>query len=470
MPKILSNNKLEKIAFILLNILAADLCIFGAGRLIEFGPLTFRMILLLLLFAACIPLFIKNFKNLFKSRYIAAILIFGILVVFSTFVGIINNNRISLIITDVKGFIYFAFLPCVIVLVNSYEKILLLAKTCMYSATVQALIHIIFICFYIADVSWLEAFAEFCDEKRFFYVSYLISSNNVRVNFFSSICLLLGIAFSIYFSIKTTSKVFKIIYPLITALCGFSLLISYTRSIYLAVGVTVITFLIFLFIRSTKNERIAILKHLAITVLSFSIITAGFGIKTGENYFTYALSRTFIGIDFFEDLFDGSNLNLDGDSDLDDDSDESEDEKDKDTFYKNTIASDGIRALTVKELITNIKKSPVIGLGLGAEIPSRPNGLNEYFFLDLLSKMGIIGLGCYLSPLIFMLVQLIQLFKKKNKQILLLLGWFCVLLGLIIYSYFTPCMNSSVGILPYCFIMAVFEFYKKSELDLEEQL
>ena len=467
MPRILSNNRLEKIAFIILNILVADLCIFGAGRLIEFGPLTFRMILLLLLFAVCIPLFLKDFKGLIKSNYIRAIFVFAILVVFSTLIGFLNGNRMNLIITDIKGFIYFAFLPCVIVLINSYEKFVTVAKTSMYAAAVQAFAHIIYIILYIADVSWLESLSEFCDVRRFFYVSYKISSVNVRVSFLSSICLLLGVAFSIYFAIKTTSKALKIIYPLITAICGFSLLMSYTRSVYLAVGVAVLTFIIVLFIQITKKEKIALLKHLIITVVSFSIITAGFSIKAGENYFTYALSRMFIGIDFLEGLLDNSGLS-DNDHDYDEELDEYDDEKD--TFYQNTIVSDSIRALTVKELVTNIKKSPIIGLGLGAEIPSRPDGLNEYFFLDLFSKMGIIGLGCYLSPIIFMIIQLIKLFKNKRKQILLLLGWFCVLLGLVTYSYFTPCMNSSVGILLYCCTMAAFELYKKSQINLEEQL
>ena len=83
--------------------------------------------------------------------------------------------------------------------------------------------------------------------------------------------------------------------------------------------------------------------------------------------------------------------------------------------------------------------------------------------------MGIIGLLAYLSPVIFMIIQLMELFKKKNKKVLHLFAWFCVLLGLIAYSYFTPCMNSSVGIMVYCFIMAVFESYKKLQTDMEGQ-
>lgn len=481
------NNTIEKIAFILLNILVADLCIFGAGRLLEFGPLTFRMVLLLVLFAVCIPLFIRDYKSLLKSNYVWAILIFGLLVVVSTVVGAINNNRINLIATDIKGFVYFAFLPCVVVLINSYKKIVILAKTCMYAAAIQGLTHIVYICLYISNVPWLETFSRFCDERRFFYVSYRISDVNVRVSFLSSICLLLGVVFSIYFGIKATSKLCKIIYPVITAICGFSLLMSYTRSVFLAVGVTVLGLLVFLLIRASKKERYALLIHILITLIVFSIIIAGFNIKTGENYFTYALSRTFIGIDFIENLFnpdDEGNKQPSGDVNKEPEGtettepdetipdgptvDEPVPPDDKDSFYQNTVTSDSLRALTVGELVTNIKKSPIIGLGLGAEIASRPDGLNEYFFLDLFSKMGIIGLVCYLSPLVFMLIQLVQLYRKKHKHFLLTLTWFCVLLGLVAYSYFTPCMNSSVGIMAYCCIIAVFEFYRKSQINLED--
>ena len=466
-------NIFEKIAFILLNVIVADLCIFGAGRLIEFGPLTFRMVLLVLLFVACIPLFFRNIKELLKSRYLQMVLIFGVLIVISTVIGFLNNNRTGLIITDIKGFIYFAFLPCVLVLLNSKKKIETVAKVSMYAATAQAIFHIILIGLYIVDVPWLNSFAEFSYDRRFFYISYRISAVNVRVSFLSLICLLLGVAFSVYFTIKTTKKAFKIIYPVITAICGFSLLMSYTRSVYLAVAATVFALFVVLLISITKEQKKALLRHLAITFAAFAVIIAGFNITTGENYFTYGLSRAFVGIDIFEDIMNSLNKSDDADdgasTDVEDGEDDSDefDEEDEDAFYQNTVYSDNIRQLTVADLIKNIKKSPIIGLGLGAEIPSRPDGLNEYFFLDLFSKMGIIGLISYLSPVIFMVIQLIQFLKRKNKAFLMISIWFCVLLGMMIYSYFTPCMNSSVGILPYCCIMAVFEFYKKTQTNSE---
>ena len=462
------NCSLEGFAFVLLNVILADICIFGAGRIIEFGPLTFRMITLLILFAVCIPLFFKNFKLLLKSKYVCSVMVFGILVILAAVIGVLNHNRTNLIITDIKGFIYFAFLPCAVVLINSYEKILVLAKTSMYSAMVQGLVHITFIGFYIVDVSWLDKVARFCDERRFFYVSYRISSVNVRVSFLSLACLLLGIVFSIYFSTKNTKIIFKFIYPFITAICGFALFVSYTRSVYLAVGITVILLLISFFILSAKKQRIGLLKHIAVTLVVFAVIITGFKIKTGENYFSYGLSRALVGIDIFKEETDNLEIDNDENNRVENNSVENN-SVEKDSFYQNTITSDNLREKTISELISNIKKSPIIGLGLGAEIPSRPDGLNEYFFLDLFSKMGIIGLLVYLSPVIFMIIQLIELFKKKNKKVLHLFAWFCVLLGLIAYSYFTPCMNSSVGIMVYCFIMAVFESYKKLQTDMEGQ-
>ena len=465
-----TTSKIEKMAFILLNILVVDLCVFWAGRLIEFGPLTFRMILLIMLFVICVPLFLKNFKNLFKNNYIRIILVFAGLVIFSTLIGIYNNNRINLIITDIKGFVYFAFLPCVVVLINSHDKVVKLAKTAMYSAAIQAIIHMVFVCFYIANVPWLNSFAEFSYERRFFYIAYRISSTNVRITFLSMICLLFGMAFSIYFSVKSTKKATKIIYPMITAICGFSLLMTYTRSAYLAAAVTIIPLLIILFVYIAKKEKFALLKHLAITLIIVGVITAGFNIGTGDNYLGYGLSRVFVGIDIFDDLFNkDSSGSVDSSDDNSDDADNKtpNDIGEDDAFYQNTVYSDNLRAKTVSDLMANIEKSPIIGLGLGSEIKSRPDGLNEYFFLDLFSKMGIIGLICYLSPVILMVIQLMQLLKKKSKIFLMLSIWFCVLLGFITYSYFTPCMNSSVGILPYCCVMAVFNFYKNKKIDLE---
>lgn len=473
----------ERIAFILLGVLVADLCIFGAGRLIEFGPLTFRMLLLVILFIFCTPLFLKNLKELLKCKYIIFGISFLALLVLTAVIGFLNNNRTELIITDLKGFAYFAFLPCAIILMNSREKILTLSKIAMYSAAVLALIHIVFICFYIAEAPWITAFESFCWDRKFFYISYQISAQNVRVSFLSLICLLLGTAFSIYFSVKENTKISKTVYPVITAICVFSLFMSYTRSVYLALAVTAIVFVVFLLFASAKKERTSALKNITVAMVVFFIIVGGFYAKTGENYFTYGLSRVFVGMEFSEnnnddttvsssnDKSDVSSSNDGNDSSAgaqeDDDTSSTTSQTEEipyhpelDSFQQNTIMSDSLRATTVNDLINNIKESPLIGLGLGAEIPSRPSGLNEYFFLDLMSKMGIIGFGCYISPIIFMAVELFRLFRAKQKDVLLATAWFCVLLGLVAYSYFTPCMNSSVGILLYCCTMGVFEFYK----------
>ncbi len=455
------STKADKIAFILLNVIFADVCIFGAGRLIEFGPLTFRMFALALLLLICIPLFIKNFKELLKSNYIRVILLFGILLVFSTGIGILNNNRTGLILTDIKGFAYFAFLPCAVVLMNSRERIITVSKVTMFSAAFQAMFHMVLVCLYVMRVPWLEAFCDFCKARRFFYVSYKISQVNVRVSFLSLICLLLGVVFSIYFGMKATKKSQKLLHSAITAVCGFSLLMSYTRSVYLAIVLALLVFLVVLFIILDKKDKIVLLKGLAVFLIIFCLIIAGFHIATGENYFIYGLSRALVGIEFFDDLFYGQFEGGEGGDDLLGDGDL------MDSFHQNTMLSDNLRAQTVKDLIANIKKSPIIGLGLGAELPSRPDGLNEYFFLDLFSKMGIIGLGCFLSPLAFMFIELLRYFKKNRKEFIFMFSWFCVLLGLIAYSYFTPCMNSSVGIMIYCAVIAVFEFYKIQSIKSE---
>ena len=99
-----------------------------------------------------------------------------------------------------------------------------------------------------------------------------------------------------------------------------------------------------------KKEKLSVLRHLVITVVAFSIIFIGFGIKTKENYFTYGLSRMLVGIDLFKSGDGGE------DSEISD-----EEAEEKDSFHQSTIESDNIRAMTARDLIINIKKSPIIG-------------------------------------------------------------------------------------------------------------
>ncbi len=453
----------DKLAWTMFCILMADVCIFGAGKLISVGPLSFRIILLALTTVVCLPLMISKITTLFKSKYTWFVGAFLLWLILSTVIGIYNHNRLSLIITDWKGFLYFAVFPSAICLVSSRQRAHFLSKVMMYSAGIMALIHIAAILCYLLLPELMKDIDSYAKSIHFFYISYDITETNVRISFLSLACQLFGCAFSVYYQIKETTPWKRRLYAAVTALCLFGIWLSYTRSIYFAAGIAAIGTLAVLLFRADKAVRKRIAAHLCSSLVLFSVLIGGFHIGTGTNYFFYGLTRSLVGVEFNLPFGgDGSSETTEASSPTD------ETDPEKDNFLNSTLASDSLRHTTISELMELIKSSPVWGHGLGAEIPSRPDGLNEYFFLDLMAKTGLIGFCLYLAPLALMLLRLLQKFRNRDEDFALYGLWFAVILGFVCYSFFTPCMNSSVGIMCYCCAMAVFQQASSQKNDIQE--
>lgn len=444
----------DKLAWVLFCVLMADVCIFGAGKLVSVGPLSFRMILLGLTLLVSLPVILKNLLPMVKSKYTWFVAGFGVWLVVTTVIGILNHNRMSLLITDWKGFLYFAIFPAAICLIRDKQRAQTLTKVMMYAAGVMSLLHIACILCYLWFPELLDKINVYTKSVHFFYVSYKIDDVNVRVNFLSLVCQLFGCAFSIYYQIGETKLWRRCVYVAITALCLFGIWLSYTRSIYLATAVAALGALVILFVCAKKEQRKKIFAHLCASIVLFFTIITVFHIATGTNYFLYGLSRAVPGLDLNASA---SSLMVEAHAEAIAETLPPAPEAGQDGFHTSTMLSDQLRTLTVNDLSHLIKTSPVWGHGLGTEIPSRPDGLNEYFFLDLTAKTGFVGLILYLAPFALMVWWAVKNFRDRNEDFAFYGLWLVVILGFIIYSYFTPCMNSSVGIMCYCCAMAVFQ-------------
>lgn len=439
----------DKLAWGMFCVLMADVCIFGAGKLVSVGPLSFRMILMVITTLVCLPVIIKNFVPLIKSKYTWVVGGFCVWLILTTFIGLRSQNNLSLLITDWKGFLYFLLFPTAICLIRDSRRAHYLTKVMMYSAGIMALLHILCILCYLWWPELLDKINAYAKQVHFFYISYKITDTNVRINFLSLVCQLFGCAFSVYYQLKETQVWKRYVYVAITALCLFAIWLSYTRSIYLAAGVAALGTVAILLLRTDKAVRRKLFAHLGSGIVLFALLITVFRVGTGTNYFFYGLSRSLVGIEQHLPSMDGAEPG------------ESEEEtfvpdEDWDGLHNSTVSSDQLRGATVSDLITAIKASPVWGNGLGATIPSRPDGLNEYFFLDLCAKTGIVGLVLYLFPVGLMGWDLVRKLKARADDFGFLGIWFIIILGFVAYSYFTPCMNSSVGIMCYCCAMAVF--------------
>ena len=439
---------LDKVVFFLLCTLMVDCCIFGAGRTISFGPIGFRMALAGILLILTIPLLCTKVRSLLSNKFLWMLAAFVLWLIIQTVVGLVRGNRMSLIASDLKGFAYFALVFPAVCVLTEKKRIHILMKAMMYASTVLGIAGILILCIHNWDISAFYSFYHF-DSQFNIAIFASINSKLLRVFFKSSNYLLCGCAFPLYFVLAEKNRQIPWKYPLIIGLSLFVLLLSYTRSIYLAMALAAGMAIILCLCFTWKKNTIKLLKLLAISVSLFVVLIACFNLIFDYNYLDYAFER--LGVTFAESETDTVIPNAGGSPDLDKD-----DCTYKEEYQQATILSDNLRKDTMNELLEQISSSPIAGHGLGKGIAVRASGYNEYFYLDLMLKTGVIGLILFLMPFAFVGFYLLKRSKMTMDSWFLTGIWMSVLVGFMAFSFFNPYMNASLGISYYCCTIGVF--------------
>ena len=257
-----------------------------------------------------------------------------------------------------------------------------------------------------------------------------------------------GCAFSFYFLTMQNDRRNTWLYCLTPGLSIFALVLSYTRSVFLGIFAAVVVVVVYVIIAMDKQALKRFVKQLCTAVAVFAIVMITFSAVAETNYLKYMFSRISV-----------SSVDTDATGPSDGTTPEpskpiSEEEKQQNDYNSLTQLSDERRAVTIQESLQDIKASPLIGHGLGYTVASRPDG-NEYSYLDLWLKTGIIGLMLYFTPFVMIVL---DLFCRKSNTICTRnekVVWFAFLLGIMVYSIFNPYINSALGIFVYACVIAV---------------
>lgn len=447
----------EKLAMIFLCIVMFDACIFGAGEIIHIGPVGFRQAILLLLGFCCIPLFIVKFKDIIKNRIIWALLVFAVWFAFEAVRGFFNNNPLMYI--DFSGYVYYIFIPLALLVIDSRKKAEKLMRTMIVASLTLSLIVIAHLIIYLVNIRLYGDLAAWGYNAYFSRIGY-ISSKIPRIYMLSSLYMISGCAFSIYFVVTNNIKRFKWVYYITPALCLFATLLSYTRSVFLGFLAAAIFTVGYYVFKHSKESRKKLCVHISSFVALCIAITLSFSFIVGVDYIGYAVSRSTVSMNNTNSAdYDG--IIIDNDSSDDNLSDHDKEKEEINNYNKITLESDKLRQMTIKETIKYIKKSPIIGHGLGFTLPFRDG--NEYTYLDILMKMGIVGLILFLLPIIIIVV---KIFKTSSDEVFpkdLKIIWFAFLLGILAYSAFNPYITSSLGIFVFGITIAISQNIKKQD-------
>lgn len=430
---------MEMITYISLVLYMFDVVLLGTGELTKNFGIPSRMIFFGISVLAAVVLILLDLKKYLNNKYLISVLVFMVVIFIAAIRGFVGKQNTTILLSDFKGFLNFLIVfPMMAVMYKKNRVISFLKMLCLSLGAVSVLG--IILAFYLQMPLEIRHWAyDFFDGYNICMITEL--TGRVTRIFFNSGSRLFfaGFALSIVFSLIENKR--KIIWIFIASLDIFGVFISYTRSGYLAFAIGIFAFvvLILLFYRD-------FFKPLAIRacfVAGIVVVLIGtVSVAEKANLVDVAINRC---------LFAGAEIE-DNDTNVDKPSDNKNDKNNKNDKLTNEKAE--IQNLAIREqrktlAIENIKKHPFLGGGLGVSNDIN-DGFIEYFYLDILSKIGFIGFIIFIIPFLFSAFDTIILrdvFCKEQRLLALAAQLGCLFVFVI--SYFNPCLNSSVGLFMY---------------------
>lgn len=430
---------MEMITYISLVLYMFDVVLLGTGELTKSFGIQSRMIFFGISVLAAVVLILLDLKKYLNNKYLISVLVFMVVIFIAAIRGFVGKQNTTILLSDFKGFLNFLIVFPMMAVLYKKNRVISFLKMLSLSLGVVSVLGIILAFYLQMPLEMRRGAYDFFDGYNICMITEL--TGKVTRIFFNSGSRLFfaGFALSIVFSLIENKR--KIIWIFIASLDIFGVFISYTRSGYLAFAIGIFAFvvLILLFYRDFfKTLAIRACFVGGIVVVLIGMVS----VAEKVNLVDVAINRCLFAGAEIED----TNTNVEKPSDNKNDKNN---KNDKLTNEKAEIQNLAIREQRKTLAIENIKKHPFLGGGLGVSNDIN-DGFIEYFYLDILSKIGFIGFIIFIIPFLFSAFDTIILrdvFCKEQRLLALAAQLGCLFVFVI--SYFNPCLNSSVGLFMY---------------------
>lgn len=436
----------SQLSFGILCLFLLECSITGGGRYWEVGPVSVRILLGGLAAVLALPELFRHLGAYLKKPSIWLTLIFVVWLAFCAWLGIRSNNRMDVLITDVKGFMWLFLIPVFVAVVRSRDRLRTLLSWVLAGAVIQAaLILAVNAAVVLSDnpeplCRWLTA--------RSVGLVDIVSDKLVRVFFKSSPYMIVGCVVVLFRQARAPKLRWR--YVLAVALLFNALLLSYTRSLYGALGLTALISIVAVLILCPAGRK-RVLAFLLAAVVCFGVLVTVQEFVLEGSYLSFAVSRT-IGQEVPTSWASQLRGRIRGDI-SDDKPNDAEMDRQR-SYIEVTEKSDRFRQETQDGLKDCIRRSPIIGCGLGAAAASRDSGVDEYFYLDMLARTGIVGLLLYILPFGYVVLWCLRrrsLLRECPEGAAVV----CGLCTFWIVTWFNPWMNAVLGIAWYAVTLSV---------------
>lgn len=432
---------MEMITYISLVLYMFDVVLLGTGELTKSFGIQSRMIFFGISVLAAVVLILLDLKKYLNNKYLISVLVFMVVIFIAAIRGFVGKQNTTILLSDFKGFLNFLIVFPMMAVLYKKNRVISFLKMLSLSLGVVSVLGIILAFYLQMPLEMRRGAYDFFDGYNICMITKL--TGKVTRIFFNSGSRLFfaGFALSIVFSLIENKR--KIIWIFIASLDIFGVFISYTRSGYLAfvIGIFAFVVLILLFYRDFfKTLAIRACFVGGIVVVLIGMVS----VAEKVNLVDVAINRCLFAGAEIED----TNTNVEKPSDNKNDKNNKNDKSEL-TNKKAEIQNLAIREQRKTLALENIKKHPLFGGGLGVSNDIN-DGFIEYFYLDILSKIGFIGFIIFIIPFLFSVFDTIILrdvFCKEQRLLALAAQLGCLFVFVI--SYFNPCLNSSVGLFMY---------------------
>lgn len=436
----------SQLSFGVLCLFLLECSITGGGRYWEVGPVSVRILLGGLAAVLALPELFRHLGAYLKKPSIWLTLIFVAWLAFCAWLGIRSNNRMDVLITDVKGFMWLFLIPVFVAVVRSRDRLRTLLSWVLAGAVIQAaLILAVNAAVVLSDnpeplCRWLTAHS--------IGLVDIVSNKLVRVFFKSSPYMIVGCVVVLFRQARAPKLRWR--YVLVVSLLLCALLLSFTRSLYGALGLTAVLSITAVLILCPAGRK-RVLAFLLAAVVCFGVLVTVQEFVLEGSYLSFAVSRT-IGQEVPTSWASQLRGRIRGDI-SDDKPNDAEMDRQR-SYIEVTEKSDQFRQETQDGLKDCIRRSPIIGCGLGAAAASRDSGVDEYFYLDMLARTGIVGLLLYMLPFGYVVLWCLRrrsLLRECPEGAAVV----CGLCTFWIVTWFNPWMNAVLGIAWYAVTLSI---------------
>ena len=418
---------LKKTAYILMIVLTCECIVGSSGRWLVIGPLSIRMWLFILTFLVSLPFVIINLKSVIKNPVVITLFLLAGVVIFAGVNGYLRGNNPQFIVADLTSFAFLAIVPAYLAVIDTEDKVKTLIKIASYSSLVLVITTVVLhFVFMIMQQQSIQTFNVAINNVQLGGL-FNFDDKIYRIFFRSSICFILPFIYFFNQILTTQNKSQRWQAYTFMSLSFIAIVLTYTRSIWLGSLAAVVIFVVI----NIKKYK-ALLKGIAVTLAGFILFVmlswAGYGY---EGIFSNVVERISL------DPMNSSELS----------------EENEQLLIQ--LESEEVRSVRFSEACEVIENHFVLGKGLGMEINDGSPGVGkiEYTYLDLMGKMGFVGLMVFLAALINPFVGAVKK-KKAGAMAGSLAVMLCVAACIIVASYFNPFITSPIGFSIYAVLAA----------------